>query len=78
MKAEILPSCTFGVMLCDGLVKALNIKRAIILSGLVKLVIPLHGCPPHGMVRICIAIENLIGKNIVLVLECSPVIQTDL
>ena len=73
MKAEILPSCTFGVMLRDGLVKALNIKRAIILSCLGKLAALIQSIPVPVMGGVSLLLFGVIAASGIRVLAESNI-----
>ena len=75
MQSQILTAADFGIELFQGLGEEIHIVRSVRLAGPVKLVFPFHGCPPHGVHRICIAVIDLIREGIVLIPVGRPVIK---
>ena len=77
MQSHILAADYFGVELLQSLGEELEIVRSVLFADPVKLVLTLHGCPPHGMRGIRIAVIYLICKNIVLIFVRCPLIKVE-
>ena len=77
MQTHVLAAGAFGFELLIGLRKELHIVGTVPFSGPVKLVLPGHGCPPHGVLRIRVAVEDFIREDIVLILVRCPVIKAE-
>ena len=77
MQPQILAAGHFCIELLQGLNEKLHIIRTVRFAGPVQFVFPFHGCPPHGMYRICITIIDFICENIVLILVWRPVVHVE-
>ena len=77
MNSQILTALAFCFELFHGLGEQIHIVGAILFSGTVKFILPLHNSPPHGMIRIRVSVVNLICKNIVLILVRDPKINAE-